>query len=237
MPDSGRPYVMFTDPELARVGLNETEARRRGIGYRLLTMPMEAVLRTHTLSEPRGFLKILIAADGDEILGFSAFGAEASEMMATVQTAMVGHVPYTALQSAIYAHPTMAEGITYLLRTQPASRLVSQRPARQAQPPHRNRRARQAGRRSSECSDPRQIALIFRRHQALEVTASLGRAVCRAAKQAPPAFALARSIRPTRSAIPLLGPAACSYPVCSTSRTAMTCACGTSRAMSSRRVP
>ena len=114
------PYVMFTDPELARVGLSETEARRRGIGYRLLTMPMEAVLRTHTLSERRGFLKMLIAADGDEILGFSAFGAEASEMMAAVQTAMVGHVPYTALQSAIYAHPTMAEGITYLLRTQPA---------------------------------------------------------------------------------------------------------------------
>ena len=53
------PYVMFTDPEFARVGLNETEARRRGIGYRLLTMPMEAVLRTHTLSEPRGFLKML----------------------------------------------------------------------------------------------------------------------------------------------------------------------------------
>ena len=114
------PYVMFTDPELTRVGLSETEARRRGIGYRLLTMLMEVVLRTHTLSERRGFLKMLIAADGDEILGFSAFGAEASEMMAAVQTAMVGHVPYTALQSAIYAHPTMAEGITYLLRTQPA---------------------------------------------------------------------------------------------------------------------
>ena len=63
---------------------------------------------------------MLIAADADEILGFSAFGAEASEMMAAVQTAMAGHVPYTALQSAIYAHPTMAEGITYLLRTQPA---------------------------------------------------------------------------------------------------------------------
>lgn len=63
---------------------------------------------------------MLIAADGDEILGFSAFGAEASEMMAAVQTAMVGHLLCTALQSAIYAHPTISEGITYLLRTQPA---------------------------------------------------------------------------------------------------------------------
>ena len=113
------PYCLYTDPELARVGLTETEARRRGIGYRLLTMPMAAVLRTRTLSEPRGFMKMLTAADSDQILGFTAFGAEASELMAAVQTAMVGRVPYTALHSAIYAHPTMAEGLTFLLRNTP----------------------------------------------------------------------------------------------------------------------
>jgi len=70
------PFCMFIDPELARVGCNETEARRRGIRYRLLTLPMAAVLRTRTLSEPRGFLKMLIAADSDQILGFTAFGAQ-----------------------------------------------------------------------------------------------------------------------------------------------------------------
>ena len=113
------PYCMYTDPELARVGFNESEARRRGIGYRLLTMPMAAVLRTRTLTEPRGFMKMLIAADSDQILGFTAFGAEASELMAAVQTAMVGRIPYTALHSAIYAHPTMAEGLTFLLRNTP----------------------------------------------------------------------------------------------------------------------
>ena len=113
------PYCMYTDPELARVGLNEAEAKRRGIGYRLLTMPMAAVLRTRTLSEPRGFMKMLIAADSDQILGFTAFGAEASELMAAVQTAMIGRIPYTALHSAIYAHPTMAEGLTFLLRSTP----------------------------------------------------------------------------------------------------------------------
>jgi pyruvate/2-oxoglutarate dehydrogenase complex dihydrolipoamide dehydrogenase (E3) component len=113
------PYCMYTDPELARVGLNESEARRRGISYRLLTMPMAAVLRTRTLSEPRGFMKMLIAADSDQILGFTVFGAEASELMAAVQTAMVGRIPYTALHSAIYAHPTMAEGLTFLLRNTP----------------------------------------------------------------------------------------------------------------------
>jgi pyruvate/2-oxoglutarate dehydrogenase complex dihydrolipoamide dehydrogenase (E3) component len=113
------PYCVYTDPELARVGLNEAEAKRRGIGYRLLTMPMAAVLRTRTLSEPRGFMKMLIAADSDQILGFAAFGAEASELMAAVQTAMIGRIPYTALHSAIYAHPTMAEGLTFLLRNTP----------------------------------------------------------------------------------------------------------------------
>ncbi|MFL4910170.1 FAD-dependent oxidoreductase [Streptomyces sp. MMS24-I2-30] len=113
------PSCLFTDPELARVGLGETDAARLGIGYRLLTLPMAAVLRTRTLSEPRGFMKMLIAADSDEILGFTAFGTEAGELMAAVQTAMTGHVPYTALRAAIFAHPTMAEGLTFLLRQRP----------------------------------------------------------------------------------------------------------------------
>ena len=115
------PYCIYTDPELARVGCNESEARRRGIGYRLLTQPMAAVLRTRTLSEPRGFMKLLVAADTDEILGFTVLGAEASELLAAVQTAMVGRVPYTALRRAIYAHPTAAEGLTFLLRNTPAA--------------------------------------------------------------------------------------------------------------------
>jgi len=118
---SGRliPFCMFTDPELARVGLNETEARRLGLRYRLLSMPMAAVLRTRAISEPRGFMKMLIAADSDEILGFTVFGAEATELLAAVQTAMVGRLPYTALRSAIYTHPAMAEGLTFLLRNTP----------------------------------------------------------------------------------------------------------------------
>ena len=115
------PYCMYTDPELARVGLTESEARHRGIDYRLLTLPMAAVLRTRTLSEPRGFMKMLIAVGSDEILGFTVFGVEASELMAAVQTAMVGRVPYTALRAAIYAHPTAAEGLTFLLRNTPTT--------------------------------------------------------------------------------------------------------------------
>jgi len=109
------PFCMFTDPELARVGRNETEAKRDHIEYRVAKLPMANVLRTHTIAEPRGFMKMLIGKDSDEIIGFTAFGIEASELMAAVQTAMVGRLPYTALRDAIFAHPTMAEGLVYLL--------------------------------------------------------------------------------------------------------------------------
>lgn len=114
------PFCMFVDPELARVGLNETEARRRGVGYRLLRMPMAAVPRTRTLADPRGFLKMLVAADSDEILGFTAFGVEVSELMAAVQVAMIARMPYTALRTAIFAHPTTTEGLTFLVMGTPA---------------------------------------------------------------------------------------------------------------------
>ena len=114
------PFCLFTDPVLARVGLNESEAKSRGLGYRLVKMPMANILKTWTLSEPRGFLKMLISADSDEILGFTAFGVEASELMAAVQTAMLGHLPYTTLREGIFTHPTVAEGLDDLLANVPA---------------------------------------------------------------------------------------------------------------------
>jgi pyruvate/2-oxoglutarate dehydrogenase complex dihydrolipoamide dehydrogenase (E3) component len=115
------PFCIFTDPELARVGLNESEAKSRGLEYRVAKMPMAAILRTRTLSEPRGFLKMLIDAYSDRILGFTVFGVEASELLATVQTAMLGELPYTALRDAIFTHPTVAEGLTALLANVPKS--------------------------------------------------------------------------------------------------------------------
>lgn len=113
------PYCMFTDPELGRVGLSETEARRAGIPYRVAKAPMAAVLRTRTLSETYGFLKALIATDSDQILGFTALGVGAGELMAVVQTAMLAGLPYTALRDSILAHPTMAEGLTVLFANAP----------------------------------------------------------------------------------------------------------------------
>jgi pyruvate/2-oxoglutarate dehydrogenase complex dihydrolipoamide dehydrogenase (E3) component len=113
------PFCMFTDPELVRVGLNEREAAARGIDYRLFRLPMSAVLRTRTVSEPRGFMKMLVAMDSDQILGFTAFGFEASELLAAVQTAMLAKMPYSVLRDAIYTHPTIAEGLVFLLLSTP----------------------------------------------------------------------------------------------------------------------
>jgi pyruvate/2-oxoglutarate dehydrogenase complex dihydrolipoamide dehydrogenase (E3) component len=113
------PSCMFTDPELARIGLNEREAKERGIAYRLAKIPMGAVLRTRTLSETRGFLKALVEKDGDRILGFTAFGVEAGEVMAVVQTAMAAGLPYTALRDMVLTHPTIAEGLVSLFSAVP----------------------------------------------------------------------------------------------------------------------
>lgn len=108
------PFCLFTDPEFARVGLNEKEAKAKGIPYRLFKVPMAAVLRARSLMETRGFLKCLVARDSDQILGFAAFGVGAGEIMACVQIAMLGNMPYTALRDAIIAHPTIPEGLISL---------------------------------------------------------------------------------------------------------------------------
>jgi pyruvate/2-oxoglutarate dehydrogenase complex dihydrolipoamide dehydrogenase (E3) component len=113
------PFCLFTDPELARVGLSEREARERGIGYRLVKIPMEHVLRAQTLSGTRGFLKALIEKGGDRILGFSGFGVEAGEIMAVAQVAMAAGLPYTALRDAVLTHPTIAEGLGELFSSVP----------------------------------------------------------------------------------------------------------------------
>src|SRR2546426_54949 len=105
------PYCLFTDPELARVGLSEHDAHARGMPYRVFKVPMDAVLRARTLSETRGFLKALVAADGDSILGFTAFGVGAAETMSAVQIAMIAGLPYTALRDAVLTHPTLVEGL------------------------------------------------------------------------------------------------------------------------------
>ena len=113
------PYCVFTDPEIARVGLNESEARERGIAYRVASVPVTAGWRPWTISEKRGFMKTLIDANSDRILGFTGFGPEQGELMGTVQLAMLGGLPYTALRDAMFAHPTMTESLKPLFGSVP----------------------------------------------------------------------------------------------------------------------
>ena len=113
------PYCAFIDPPLARVGLDESTARRQRIAIRVVTLPMTSVLRARAIGETRGFMKMVLAADSDRILGFTMLGADAGEVVAVVQTAMLGGLPYTALRDAILTHPTMAEGLNVLLATVP----------------------------------------------------------------------------------------------------------------------
>ncbi len=114
------PYCLFTDPELARVGLSEMEAQARNVAYRLFKVPMEINLRARTLSETRGFLKALVEAASDRILGFTAFGVGAGEIMSAVQVAMIAGLPYTALRDAVLTHPTLVEGLIPLFSSVPS---------------------------------------------------------------------------------------------------------------------
>lgn len=114
------PYVMFTDPPLARVGLSEGEAKARGIPVRVATLPMNRVLRTEATDEKEGFMKAIVSATDDRILGFTMIGSEAGEVMAAVQMAMLGEMPYTKVRDAVIAHLTMAEGLGFLLGNVPA---------------------------------------------------------------------------------------------------------------------
>ena len=114
------PYCMFTDPPLAHVGLSEVEARRRGLATRVARLPMSAVRRTATTDETQGFMKVLVGESDDRILGFTMVGAEAGEVMTTVQTAMLADLPYPRLRDAVLAHPTMAEGLGSLFENVPA---------------------------------------------------------------------------------------------------------------------
>src|ERR1700723_3888818 len=111
---------LFTDPELAHIGLSETDAEANGIPYRLFKVPMDTNLRARTLAETRGFVKALVGADSDRILGFTAFGVGAGEILAAVQIAMIAGLPYTALRDAVLSHPTLPEGLIGLFSS-PAS--------------------------------------------------------------------------------------------------------------------
>ena len=108
------PYTCFIDPQLGHVGLNENEARRQGRNIRIAKMPMNYVARALETDESRGFMKAIVDAETDQILGATVLGLEGGEVMAVLEVAIMGMLPYTALRDGIFAHPTLAEGLNNL---------------------------------------------------------------------------------------------------------------------------
>ena len=115
------PYTVFMDPQLGRVGLTETEARKRGLNIRVAKLPMANVARAIEMSETRGFIKAVVDADTNQILGCAVLGVEGGELMAMFQIAMMSRTPYTVLKEAIFAHPTLAESLNNLFMAMDAS--------------------------------------------------------------------------------------------------------------------
>jgi len=108
------PYTVFIDPQLGRIGLSEAEARRQNRAIRVAKMPMNYVARALEVDESRGFLKAIVDASTNQILGAAVLGLEGGEIMAQLQIAMMGQLPYTTLRDAVFAHPTLAESLNNL---------------------------------------------------------------------------------------------------------------------------
>ena len=108
------PYTVFIDPQLGRVGLGEEEARARGLHIRVAKLPMSRVARALEVGETRGFLKAIVDADTDRLLGAAALGIEGGEIAAQLQIAMLGGVCSATLRDAVFAHPTLAESLNGL---------------------------------------------------------------------------------------------------------------------------
>ena len=108
------PYTVFIDPQLGRIGLSEQEARDQGRDVRVAKMPMSYVARALEVDEARGLMKAVVDADTHQILGCAVLGIEGGEIMAMMQIAMMGKLPYTALRDAVFAHPTLAESLNNL---------------------------------------------------------------------------------------------------------------------------
>ncbi len=105
------PNTMFIDPQLGQVGLRETEARERGLDIRVARLKMNGIARALEMDESRGLVKVIIERKTNRVLGCTVLGVEGGEIMSMLQIAMMGNLPYTALKEAIFAHPTLAEGL------------------------------------------------------------------------------------------------------------------------------
>lgn len=110
------PYTVFIDPQLGRIGMTESEARTKKHEIRVAKMPMNYVARALEVDETRGFMKAVVDAGTNQILGAAVLGIEGGEIMSQLQLAMMGRLPYTALRDGVFAHPTLAESLNNLFQ-------------------------------------------------------------------------------------------------------------------------
>ena len=110
------PYTVFIDPQLGRVGLSETEAREQHLDIRVAKMPMNYVARALEVDESRGFMKVIVDRKTNQILGAAVLGLEGGEIASQIQIAMMGRLPYTVLQDAVFSHPTLSESLNNLFK-------------------------------------------------------------------------------------------------------------------------
>jgi pyruvate/2-oxoglutarate dehydrogenase complex dihydrolipoamide dehydrogenase (E3) component len=109
------PYSVFTDPQLGGVGMTEKEARKRRYRLKIGKQPMTNVARAIERDETAGLMKVVVDASNDQILGASILAAEGGELVQVIATLMLVGAPYTALNGAIYIHPTLTEGFFGLM--------------------------------------------------------------------------------------------------------------------------
>ena len=110
------PYTVFIDPQLGRIGMTEAEAREKKLEIRVAKMPMNYVARALEVDETRGFMKAVVDAKSNQILGAAVLGIEGGEIMSQIQLAMMGRLPYTTLRDGVFAHPTLAESLNNLFQ-------------------------------------------------------------------------------------------------------------------------
>jgi len=108
------PYVLFSDPQLGRIGLSEKEARALGLNIGVAKIPMNYIARTLEVGRARGFMKAIVDMNTKQILGAAVLGLEGGEIMSMLEIAMLGKLPFTVLRDGIFAHPTLAEGLNTL---------------------------------------------------------------------------------------------------------------------------
>ena len=110
------PYSVFITPTLSRVGLNEVEAKNKGIEYKLFKLAATSIPKAKVIGNTRGMYKILVDPDTEEILGATIYGEESYEVINLIALAMKAKLPYTMLRDQIYTHPTMTEALNDVLK-------------------------------------------------------------------------------------------------------------------------